>query len=252
MNMYGQPQFSQQMTTSPMHPGMSQNANGPQRAPSSQDPGGGGSGGGGGGMSVRSNDTPSAPRNLSRSHSMHQSASASPHHSQSKTPRSTSFNHGQSQPQNQNLGGTPNSQTNVQQNSRQSYTQPKPPHLNDPRHQENYHQERQHNDQYGRGGFQGQPQNPQPGSKQDRGMGQSGDANDGLNGPLPIDIRNYNPNNQGFSWEPMEGGWPSTMVGRPHMQSAYKNAYSSTGFDMLGVLVCGVITFPAGWCANDL
>lgn len=27
------------------------------------------------------------------------------------------------------------------------------------------------------------------------------------------------------------------MINRPHMQSAYKNAYSSTGFDMLGVLV---------------
>lgn len=34
-----------------------------------------------------------------------------------------------------------------------------------------------------------------------------------------------------------EGGWPSTISGRPHMQSEYKNAYSSTGFDMLGVLV---------------
>lgn len=47
----------------------------------------------------------------------------------------------------------------------------------------------------------------------------------------------YNPNNQGFAWDTPEGGWPTTMTGRPHMSSVYKNAYSSTGFDMLGVLV---------------
>lgn len=47
----------------------------------------------------------------------------------------------------------------------------------------------------------------------------------------------YNPNNQGFAWEAPEGGWPTTMTGKPHMSSVYKNAYSSTGFDMLGVLV---------------
>ena len=60
---------------------------------------------------------------------------------------------------------------------------------------------------------------------------------DGLNGPVPINPANFNPNNQSFDWEPPEGGWPSTMTGRPHMQTTYKNAYSSTGFDMLGVLV---------------
>lgn len=87
------------------------------------------------------------------------------------------------------------------------------------------------------GGFVGQPQNPQPGSKQDVGMHRSSNAYDGVNGPLPVNAANYNPNNQGFNWEASEGGWPSTMVGRPHMQTSYKNAYSSTGFDMLGVLV---------------
>lgn len=86
-------------------------------------------------------------------------------------------------------------------------------------------------------GFQGQPQHPQPGSRQDRGMGDSSDMYDGINGPLPLNLANYNPNNQGFKWETPEGGWPSTMVGRPHMQTQHKNAYSSTGFDMLGVLV---------------
>ena len=58
--------------------------------------------------------------------------------------------------------------------------------------------------------------------------------------PNPVngyDPAKYNPNNQGFAWETPEGGWPSTMVGRPHLQSGYKNAYSSTGFDMLGVLM---------------
>jgi hypothetical protein len=87
------------------------------------------------------------------------------------------------------------------------------------------------------GGFQGQPQNPAPGSRQDVGMGNTGNLFDGVNGPVPVDTANYNPNNQGFKWEAPEGGWPSTMVGRPHTQTTYKNAYSSTGFDMLGVLV---------------
>lgn len=86
-------------------------------------------------------------------------------------------------------------------------------------------------------GFEGQIQNPQPGSMQDRGIGRAGDSYDGVNGPLPLQPKNYNPNNQNFPWVPEGGQWPSTMVGKPHMQSAYKNAYSSTGFDMLGVLV---------------
>jgi hypothetical protein len=91
--------------------------------------------------------------------------------------------------------------------------------------------------QHSNGGFQGQIQNPQPGSKQDRGMGNSADNFDGVNGPLPLKPSQYNPNNQNFPWVPEGGAWPSTMVNKPHMQSAYKNAYSSTGFDMLGVLV---------------
>jgi hypothetical protein len=92
-------------------------------------------------------------------------------------------------------------------------------------------------------GFRGQPQHPQPGSSQDRGVwreSRNGTQSqyDGVTGPVPVNPQNYNPNNQGFAWDTPEGGWPSTMVGRPHMQSNYKNAYSSTGFDMLGVLVC--------------
>ena len=60
---------------------------------------------------------------------------------------------------------------------------------------------------------------------------------DGLNGPVPVNPTNWDPNNQRFNWETPEGGWPSTLTGRPHMQTTYKNAYSATGFDMLGVLV---------------
>lgn len=89
----------------------------------------------------------------------------------------------------------------------------------------------------GHGGFQRQPQNPQPGSRQDRPIGNPSQGYDGVNGPLPVNAANYNPNNQGFKWETPEDGWPSTMVNKPHMQTSYKNAYSSTGFDMLAVLV---------------
>ncbi|KAK7519950.1 blue-light-activated transcription factor [Phyllosticta citriasiana] len=36
---------------------------------------------------------------------------------------------------------------------------------------------------------------------------------------------------------PTTGGFPSTMHNRPHMETQFKNVYSSTGFDMLGVLM---------------
>ncbi|THX36731.1 hypothetical protein D6D10_06436 [Aureobasidium pullulans] len=84
-------------------------------------------------------------------------------------------------------------------------------------------------------GFRAQPQNPPPGSRQDVGMDR-GRSSDATNTPQ-VDPSRYNPNNQGFNWPVPEGGWPSTMTGKPHMHSQYKNAYSSTGFDMLGVLM---------------
>lgn len=40
-----------------------------------------------------------------------------------------------------------------------------------------------------------------------------------------------------FPWSTPQGGFPSTMRNNPHMSTQFKNAYSSTGFDMLGVLV---------------
>ncbi|CAK3989768.1 blue-light-activated transcription factor [Lecanosticta acicola] len=88
-------------------------------------------------------------------------------------------------------------------------------------------------------GFQRQPQNPVPGSSQDRPINAptSDQGYQPVGGPLPTKPSEFNPNNQGFPWEHPEGGWPSTMVNKPHMNSVYKNAYSSTGFDMLGVLM---------------
>ncbi|KAK5734571.1 hypothetical protein LTR17_008792 [Elasticomyces elasticus] len=127
-------------------------------------------------------------------------------------------------------------------------------HLNDPispvkagtpaqskSHLQQQPQHSQANPQQHKSGFPGQPQHPKPGSYEDRGMHNGLPSKsrqyDGINGPYPVDPANYNPNNQGFAWEPNEGGWPSTLVGKPHMESSYKNAYSSTGFDMLGVLM---------------
>ncbi|KAF2084495.1 hypothetical protein K490DRAFT_48836 [Saccharata proteae CBS 121410] len=40
-----------------------------------------------------------------------------------------------------------------------------------------------------------------------------------------------------FPWQTPPGGFPSSMHDRPHMESQFRNAYSSTGFDMLGVLM---------------
>jgi len=123
--------------------------------------------------------------------------------------------------------------------SSQSYAVPSPQHNATANTSDSQQHKRQQQDrqQHSNAGFQGQIQNPQPGSKQDRGMGNVADNFDGVNGPLPLKPSQYNPNNQNFPWVPEGGAWPSTMVNKPHMQSAYKNAYSSTGFDMLGVLM---------------
>lgn len=85
------------------------------------------------------------------------------------------------------------------------------------------------------GGFPQQSQLPEPSPRQG-GAVQTQRFN-GINGPLPVNLANYNPNNQGFQWDAPDGGWPSSMIGRTHAQTSYKNAYSSTGFDMLGVLM---------------
>ncbi|KAF2864206.1 hypothetical protein K470DRAFT_209728 [Piedraia hortae CBS 480.64] len=41
----------------------------------------------------------------------------------------------------------------------------------------------------------------------------------------------------GPTWQPPEGGWPSSMTGRLHSQTVFKNAYSQSGFDMLSILM---------------
>ena len=56
---------------------------------------------------------------------------------------------------------------------------------------------------------------------------------------LPTD-QNIDPedfNQIKFPWQIPQGGFPSTRNSNPHMKTQFKNAYSSTGFDMLGVLV---------------
>ena len=40
-----------------------------------------------------------------------------------------------------------------------------------------------------------------------------------------------------FPWEVPQGGFPSSKNHNPHMKTQFKNAYSSTGFDMMAVLV---------------
>lgn len=90
-------------------------------------------------------------------------------------------------------------------------------------------------------GLSGPMGQPPPGPPQDQERGKASQREfDGMNGPvhpISIDANTYNPNNQRFDWDVPEGGWPSTLTGRPHMNTTYKNVYSSSGFDMLGVLV---------------
>jgi hypothetical protein len=47
-----------------------------------------------------------------------------------------------------------------------------------------------------------------------------------------------------FPWDIPQGGFPSSKDHNPHMKTQFKNAYSSTGFDMLGVLVCSGCKVP--------
>lgn len=47
-------------------------------------------------------------------------------------------------------------------------------------------------------------------------------------------------NSSNVPFNPPAGGFPSTMHSNPHSKTHFKNAYSATGFDMLGVLVCSV------------
>lgn len=75
---------------------------------------------------------------------------------------------------------------------------------------------------------QAQPQYPQPESRPDSGASRGREQSQPDSKATPTVEQPF---------ETPEGGWPSTISGRPHMQTGYKNIYSSTGFDMLGVLV---------------
>lgn len=54
---------------------------------------------------------------------------------------------------------------------------------------------------------------------------------------LPKEVLNKQLQNYKSAWPTPAGGFPSSMHQNPHMKTQFKNAYSSTGFDMLGVLM---------------
>ncbi|KAF2018492.1 white collar-1 transcript variant 2 [Aaosphaeria arxii CBS 175.79] len=60
--------------------------------------------------------------------------------------------------------------------------------------------------------------------------------------PTPIRLPKQEPSQEIYNgiklpWTAPPGGFPSTMTSNPHMKTQFKNVYSSTGFDMLGVLM---------------
>lgn len=55
--------------------------------------------------------------------------------------------------------------------------------------------------------------------------------------PQQMDVSEDPNNHIKVPWSVPAGGFPSSMHNRPHMQTQYKDAYSSTGFDMLNVLM---------------
>ncbi|KAI5361324.1 Putative PAS domain, Zinc finger, GATA-type, Zinc finger, NHR/GATA-type, PAS domain superfamily [Septoria linicola] len=207
MNLYNQPQFNTSTFSSPMHPSQQQGALTPHSGRLSNHDQGGGTSQHSQFVGV-SNSRPSNVRQVSRTQSLQV-----PDHLTS--PAHITSPHGASP-----HGASP---LGVQSSNHNSRPQLQTQHSN--------------MSQQSAGGFPRQPQHPVPGSREDRGMGRSRSQFDGMNGPVPIKNQNFNPNNQNFPWELPEGGWPSTMAGKPHIESVYKNAYSSTGFDMLGVLM---------------
>jgi PAS domain S-box-containing protein len=54
---------------------------------------------------------------------------------------------------------------------------------------------------------------------------------------LPKEVMNKQLQDFKIPWSKPAGGFPSTMHHNPHMKTQFKNAYSATGFDMLGVLM---------------
>lgn len=86
--------------------------------------------------------------------------------------------------------------------------------------------------------FQIQPQNPVSGYPQDHGVQWTEDDVDCFNMcPSTESTQRYS-SDQDTLKEFFSKSCPPTIGHKPHMQYAHKNAYSSTGFDMLGVLVC--------------
>lgn len=55
--------------------------------------------------------------------------------------------------------------------------------------------------------------------------------------PAPMAAPASNGSGVKIPWAVPPGGFPSSMHGRPHMDTQYKDAYSSTGFDMLNILM---------------
>ncbi|PPJ57703.1 hypothetical protein CBER1_00042 [Cercospora berteroae] len=209
MNLYNQPQFNTSAFSSPMHHTQQSQPGGvtPQsgRIPS-HDPGGGN--GQHSQYGPHSSTQPSTVRQMSRTQNLQvPDHLASPAH-----------------------GASPHSATPISGHTSSHASRP-------PIHSQTSHASPHSNGPHVGTGFPGQPQHPVPGSQDDRGMNRHRAQYDGMNGPVPVKSQNINPNNQNFPWDMPEGGWPSTMSGKPHTQSVYKNAYSSTGFDMLGVLM---------------
>nr|POE98303.1 hypothetical protein CFP56_64896 [Quercus suber] len=208
MDMFGPVQYSNQMMNSPMQQAssqaVSQGSNVQQRQMSQ------------GSVSRSASVATGQLHPPSRAHSMHTTSEKSPaQHGQTHNAPSSLLAQQGAHNQFQTSGSQQNQASNLSRNS-DSY--------------QNYQQQAQSQ-------TQSQPELAQDQNMQQTTSGPHSSSYDGVNGPVPINLTTYNPNNQGFKWETPEGGWPSTLVGRPHAQSSYKNAYSATGFDMLGVLV---------------
>ncbi|TID13956.1 white collar [Venturia nashicola] len=92
--------------------------------------------------------------------------------------------------------------------------------------------------------------NSQDNKSQTNSKADSTSAQTGNMGPPQPTIRPYSPkpvaansgpqesiNGNTLPWAPPANGWPSTMVGRPHTSTKYKDAYAPSGYDLLSILM---------------
>jgi hypothetical protein len=52
-------------------------------------------------------------------------------------------------------------------------------------------------------------------------------------------------NGNALPWSAPPNGWPSSMAGRTHVSTQFKDAYAPSGYDLMNILVCSLLLHPS-------